>query len=101
MYTSTARSTSSGLGGMTGTTCMESPFQTGLTTGVQSSPPPRVTQRNSVDCDRAYNMGRMPSPLTKKLTLNDLRAARRDGAKVAMLTCYDYTTARLMHEAGV
>jgi 3-methyl-2-oxobutanoate hydroxymethyltransferase len=43
----------------------------------------------------------MPSPLTKKLTLNDLRAARRNGTKVAMLTCYDYTTARLMHEAGV
>ena len=43
----------------------------------------------------------MPSPLTKKLTLNDLRAARHDGTKLAMLTCYDYTSARLMHEAGV
>lgn len=43
----------------------------------------------------------MPTPLTKKLTLNDLRAARRDGRKLAMLTCYDYTNARLMHEAGV
>src|SRR3954447_25543068 len=43
----------------------------------------------------------MPSPLKKKVTLTDLRAARRDGGKVAMLTCYDYTTARLMHEAGV
>src|SRR5687767_3487685 len=43
----------------------------------------------------------MPSPLTRKLTLNDVRAARRDGTKLAMLTCYDYTTARLMHEAGV
>jgi 3-methyl-2-oxobutanoate hydroxymethyltransferase len=43
----------------------------------------------------------MASPLTKKLTLNDLRAARRDGVKLAMLTCYDYTAARLMHAAGV
>src|SRR5829696_4190180 len=44
----------------------------------------------------------MSSPLSKKVTLNDLRAARKEGAtKVAMLTCYDFTTARLMQEAGV
>jgi len=43
----------------------------------------------------------MNAPITKKFTLNDLRAARLSGAKVAMLTCYDYTTARLMQEAGV
>jgi len=43
----------------------------------------------------------MASGLTKKFTLNDLRAARAGGAKVAMLTCYDFTTARLMQEAGV
>lgn len=43
----------------------------------------------------------MSSPLTRKFTLNDLRRAREGGAKVAMLTCYDYTTARLMQEAGV
>jgi len=42
-----------------------------------------------------------PVPLSKKFTLNDLRAARQTGAKVPMLTCYDYTTARLMQEAGV
>jgi 3-methyl-2-oxobutanoate hydroxymethyltransferase len=36
-----------------------------------------------------------------KFTLNDLRAARTTGKKVAMLTCYDFTTARLMQEAGV
>jgi 3-methyl-2-oxobutanoate hydroxymethyltransferase len=48
----------------------------------------------------AYN-GCMPTALTKKVTLNDLRAARTGGNKVAMLTCYDYTTARLMQEAGV
>src|SRR3954469_2737839 len=43
----------------------------------------------------------MPAALTRKWTLQDLRTARRDGTKVPMLTCYDYTSARLMHEAGV
>jgi 3-methyl-2-oxobutanoate hydroxymethyltransferase len=43
----------------------------------------------------------MANPLTQKFTLNDLRAARTNGNKVAMLTCYDYTTARLMQETGV
>jgi 3-methyl-2-oxobutanoate hydroxymethyltransferase len=36
-----------------------------------------------------------------KFTLNDLRAARTTGRKIAMLTCYDFLTARLMQEAGV
>jgi len=39
--------------------------------------------------------------LPKKITLADLRALRTSGNRLAMLTCYDYTTARLMHEAGV
>src|SRR5688572_27208204 len=43
----------------------------------------------------------MPTPLGRKFTLTDLRAARESGAKVPVLTCYDFTTARLMHEAGV
>src|SRR5690349_24312416 len=43
----------------------------------------------------------MPAPLTRKYTLSDLRTARQSGTKVPMLTCYDYTTARLMQEAGV
>src|SRR3954466_3304954 len=43
----------------------------------------------------------MTRPLAKKFTLSDLRAARQSGAKVPMLTCYDFTTARLMQEAGV
>ena len=40
--------------------------------------------------------------LTRKISLNDLRRAR-DGAgpKIAMLTCYDFTTAGLMQRAGV
>ena len=46
-------------------------------------------------------MPRMGAPLPRKFTLNDLRAARNTGAKVPMLTCYDFTTARLMHQAGV
>jgi 3-methyl-2-oxobutanoate hydroxymethyltransferase len=40
-------------------------------------------------------------PLSQKVTLTDLRTARADGRKVPMLTCYDYTTARLMQQAGV
>src|SRR3954454_12198846 len=43
----------------------------------------------------------MGSPLTRKFTLNDLRGARATGRKVPVLTCYDFTTARLMQEAGV
>jgi len=42
----------------------------------------------------------MPA-LTRKFTLNDLRSARGAGPKVPMLTCYDFTTAGLMQEAGV
>src|SRR3978361_511013 len=48
----------------------------------------------------AYNLA-MPTPLKKKFTLNDLRAARHENRKVPMLTCYDFTSARLMQEAGV
>src|ERR1051325_702118 len=43
----------------------------------------------------------MATPLLKKFGLSDLRAARESGRKVAMLTCYDFTTARVMQEAGV
>ena len=43
----------------------------------------------------------MASPLAKRFTLSDLRAARASGAKIPILTCYDFTTARLMQEAGV
>jgi len=43
----------------------------------------------------------MAGPLARKFTLSDLRSARASGTKVPMLTCYDYSTARLMQEAGV
>jgi 3-methyl-2-oxobutanoate hydroxymethyltransferase len=42
----------------------------------------------------------MPA-LAKKFTLADLRSARTANQKLAMLTCYDFTTAGLMQEAGV
>jgi 3-methyl-2-oxobutanoate hydroxymethyltransferase len=37
----------------------------------------------------------------RKFTLNDLRTARTTGAKVAVLTCYDFTMATLMDRAEV
>ena len=37
----------------------------------------------------------------KRFTLSTLRAARVTGEKVSMLTCYDFTTAKLMQEVGV
>ena len=43
----------------------------------------------------------MPKPLTKKFTMADLRSARAAERKVPMLTCYDFTTAGLMQQAGV
>jgi len=43
----------------------------------------------------------MSTDPSRKFTMADLRAARASGTKVPMLTCYDYTTARLMQEAGI
>lgn len=40
-------------------------------------------------------------PLEQKFTLLDLKRARSNGPPVAMLTCYDYTTATHMRAAGV
>lgn len=34
-------------------------------------------------------------------TIDTLRTCKRDGGKFAVLTCYDYSTARLMEEAGM
>ena len=36
-----------------------------------------------------------------KITINSLRAKKREGEKFSMLTCYDYSTARLMEKAGI
>jgi 3-methyl-2-oxobutanoate hydroxymethyltransferase len=46
-------------------------------------------------------MSIQPTPPVPKFSMSDLRAARASGRKVAMLTCYDFTTARLMSAAGV
>src|SRR3954470_8410751 len=43
----------------------------------------------------------MPAPLKEKITLTHLRNARRDNTKLPILTCYDFSMARLMQEAGV
>lgn len=43
----------------------------------------------------------MPTRLSKKFTIADFRLARKNHRKTAMLTCYDFTTARLMQEAGI
>jgi len=43
----------------------------------------------------------MTEGLAAKFTLADVRAARQSARKLAMLTCYDFTTARLMQQAGV
>src|SRR5690242_5096971 len=54
----------------------------------------------SIDRENDYNTT-MSAPVSRKFTLSDLRAARDSGRKIPMLTCYDFTTARLMQEAGV
>jgi 3-methyl-2-oxobutanoate hydroxymethyltransferase len=43
----------------------------------------------------------MPIELAKKFTISDLRLARKSNRKAPILTCYDFTTAWLMQEAGV
>src|SRR3954469_7510117 len=43
----------------------------------------------------------MPARPPQKFTLSDLRAARTGGIKVPVLTCYDFTMAKLMEQAGV
>ena len=39
--------------------------------------------------------------MTTRITLADLQARKRQGGKLAMLTAYDYPTAKLVDEAGV
>jgi len=40
-------------------------------------------------------------PSRNKITISTLRARKREGQKITMLTCYDYATARLMEEAQI
>ena len=39
--------------------------------------------------------------MKKKITILDLQKMKGNGEKIAMLTCYDYPTARIMDECGV
>ncbi len=41
----------------------------------------------------------MPKPA--KISLDTLRSRKREGQRFAMLTCYDYTTARIMNETDL
>lgn len=43
----------------------------------------------------------MPQPLAKPFTLHDLQQAHQQKRRLPMLTCYDYSTARLMQQAGI
>ena len=38
---------------------------------------------------------------TRRLTVSDIARLHADGTRIAMLTAYDYPTARLVHEAGI
>ena len=43
-----------------------------------------------------------PTPsATRRLTVADLQKMRADGTRIAMLTAYDYPTAKLLDEAGI
>jgi 3-methyl-2-oxobutanoate hydroxymethyltransferase len=42
-----------------------------------------------------------PMASRRKITIRTLLARKRERQKISMLTCYDYSTARLMEEAGV
>ncbi|MDP2949891.1 MAG: 3-methyl-2-oxobutanoate hydroxymethyltransferase, partial [Chloroflexota bacterium] len=37
----------------------------------------------------------------RRVSIHDLKAMKKRGEKIAMLTAYDYPTARLLDEAGV
>jgi len=40
-------------------------------------------------------------PARTKITLTTLQARKRERRKISMMTCYDYSTARLMEESGI
>ena len=46
-------------------------------------------------------MNLMSDPRVKRFSLTDLRSARESGAKIPVLTAYDYCSAKLMSQAGV
>ena len=42
-----------------------------------------------------------PDPATARLTVNDIRRLHTDGTRIAMVTAYDFPTAKLVDEAGI
>lgn len=50
-------------------------------------------------CGGFVSYGSMPAKT--KITLSTLQARKRERRKISMITCYDYSTARLMEEAGI
>jgi 3-methyl-2-oxobutanoate hydroxymethyltransferase len=40
-------------------------------------------------------------PTRPKVTLSTLQTRKKEGQKISMITCYDYSTARIMEESGV
>ncbi|HOL31936.1 MAG TPA: 3-methyl-2-oxobutanoate hydroxymethyltransferase, partial [Anaerohalosphaeraceae bacterium] len=39
--------------------------------------------------------------MDKKVTISDLMEAKQAGRKITAVSCYDYTTARLVAQAGI
>lgn len=39
--------------------------------------------------------------MPKRITIHDLRRMKHKGEKIAMLTCYDYTSARIVDQVGI
>lgn len=62
---------------------------------LQTPPPAEVFESYT------FSVSSHTNPSHKKVTLTDLRRARTSGPPMAMLTCYDYTTATHMRAAGV
>ena len=65
--------------------------------------PKRLRRGRSGTTCRADALCRMLMLMStrKKVTICTLRGRKKEGQKFAMLTCYDYPTARLMSDAGV
>lgn len=40
-------------------------------------------------------------PVRPRITLGTLQVRKQEGQKISMVTCYDYSTARIMEEAGI
>jgi len=47
------------------------------------------------------NPDQKPAPPVRRITISDIARLRADGTRIAMVTAYDYPTARLIDEAGI